>query len=77
MILLPDTSKHGAFEIANKIRNIVEQQIVITKNSKIKFTISAGVGIIDIENEDKIDKALKRADEALYKAKDSGRNKVC
>jgi len=77
VILLPDTSKDGAFKIANKIRIITEQQTVTEKNKKIKFTISIGVGEFDILHEDKIEDVLKRADEALYKAKNSGRNKVC
>ena len=44
---------------------------------KKKFTVSLGISHVDIKNEINIDVSLKRADDALYDAKQSGRNKVC
>ncbi|MEA3513117.1 MAG: GGDEF domain-containing protein [Campylobacterota bacterium] len=78
VILLPNTSLEGASVVANKIRELVENSVVtLSDDNKLKFTISLGVSQVDVENEINIELALKRADEALYEAKNSGRNKVC
>jgi diguanylate cyclase (GGDEF)-like protein len=75
-ILLPFTNKDGAFKIAQKIRQTVENKKINIENNKLlQFTISLGVDIMD-ESEQSIEKALNRADEALYIAKETGRNKV-
>jgi diguanylate cyclase (GGDEF)-like protein len=75
--LLPNTSIEGAKTLANKIREVIENYEVISEDKKIKFTISLGVSKVDVENENSIEEALKRADDALYEAKNSGKNRVC
>ena len=78
VILLPNTSVENAAKIAEKIRILVESLTMSSpSNKKFKFTISLGVAQIDIEYEEDIKFALKRADDALYEAKNSGRNRVC
>ncbi|MEA3554719.1 MAG: diguanylate cyclase [Campylobacterota bacterium] len=78
VILLPNTSIDGAFTVAKKIRKDVELlQIKIDNNKDLKFTISLGVSQVSCDDEINIEASLKRADTALYKAKDSGRNMVC
>jgi len=78
VILLPNTSKDDAILIAENIRKEVETLTISLDNSQeLKFTISLGVSDIDIQNENNIEDGLKRADDALYEAKNNGRNKVC
>jgi len=77
MILLPNTSLENAKILANKIRVEIENLSIKIDNNIIKFTISLGVSKIDLEKETNIEAGLKRVDEALYDAKNSGRNKVC
>lgn len=78
VILLTNTSKDTAFKVANKIREFTEQQSIKIDNKRdINFTISIGVDSVNIKDEKYIDEALSRADKALYKAKDGGRNRVC
>ncbi len=77
VILLPNTSLESASIVAEKIRVLVESsRITLPSNEDFKFTISLGVAEINIEKEEDIDFALKRADESCYEAKKLGRNKV-
>ena len=74
-VLLPFTNKQTAYKIAEKLRKIISNTLVTTKDYNISMTIS--IGISEVNGED-IDHMIvfKRADENLYKAKNSGRNRV-
>jgi diguanylate cyclase (GGDEF)-like protein len=63
--------------LADKIRKNVEELRLDINDNKVNFTISLGVSKVYNSSETNIEKALKRADDALYDAKNSGRNKVC
>ncbi|HKI81349.1 MAG TPA: diguanylate cyclase, partial [Pseudodesulfovibrio sp.] len=60
---------------AERLRRRVEQYEVRTHDQIITFTISIGVTALAPEDES-IEGLLKRADDALYQAKRSGRNRV-
>jgi diguanylate cyclase (GGDEF)-like protein len=51
--------------------------VSIAGEESFSVTVSIGVSSIDVSNEPNIEAALNRADKALYKAKNSGRNRVC
>ena len=61
---------------AEKIRQIVEKTEFMFEDKRIPVTISMGVATIDAEPTDAA-ALIKRADERLYEAKGSGRNRVC
>ncbi|MEA3314375.1 MAG: diguanylate cyclase, partial [Campylobacterota bacterium] len=78
VILLPNTSIEAAFEVAQKIRKDIELlSIKVDNNKELKVTISLGVSQVSFDDEINIEPSLKRADNALYNAKDNGRNMVC
>jgi len=78
VVLLNNTNKDTAYKIANTIREFTKKQnIKINSNESISITVSIGVDSVRLDVEINIDKALKRADIALYEAKSSGRDKVC
>jgi diguanylate cyclase (GGDEF)-like protein len=76
VILLSNTSIDGAVSTAQSIRKNMENIRLDFEGNQLHFTVSIGVSCM-IEGEESIEKALKRADRALYEAKHSGRNKVC
>ena len=78
VILLPETSLENAVFVAEKIRKRIAKSIVsISGEESFTVSVSIGVSIIDILNESNIEAVLKRADDALYEAKNLGRNRVC
>ena len=71
LILLPKTTAQQAFQIAEKIRiTIMEEDFSPAQN----ITISAG--ITEYIQGDTTEKIIQRADDELYKAKESGRNQI-
>ena len=74
-ILLPQTSIKDSLKVAERLRIEISNASVSLENGvKINFTSSFGVVAASESN---IDELLKIADKALYKAKESGRNRVC
>lgn len=75
VILLPDIGLEKAAEIAERIRQKVQQASIVQNGDTISVTISIGVADVRPSDED-IYGLLQRADDRQYAAKKSGRNKV-
>ncbi len=78
IVLCPFVKHEDALRIAEQVRGCVEQ--LDAKNDFIplgRVTISIGVASSIPRQEDKYEHIIKLADDALYDAKNSGRNKVC
>lgn len=77
IILLLNTDFTGAKILAEKIRKKVENiTLNIDDLRTLNFTISIGVSIIKHDSDKNIEESIHRADEALYKAKNNGRNQI-
>lgn len=75
VILLPKTTIKNSYEIAERLRLLIEQHSFMYDNKKLPVTSS--IGIADYRKGVDIGVDLfKRADEALYKSKSQGRNQV-
>ena len=76
-IILPETDLEEGREIAERLRSKVENnEFSITKvNAQEKITISLGVSSFPSAAENQVD-LIRNADQALYRAKDSGRNQA-
>ncbi|NTW98425.1 MAG: GGDEF domain-containing protein [Geobacteraceae bacterium] len=71
--LLPETDLDAAVIVAENIRTHIEKMEHLFENNSINVTISLGVS--GLMTDDSHEKLLKRADDALYQAKHSGRNR--
>ncbi len=74
IVMLPGQGLTDAFQTAERLRLLIAQSVI--PDCPDRITISAGVA--ELENAlEEIDELLRRADQALYRAKNQGRNKVC
>lgn len=62
-------------QISERLRRSVERSILTTDKGVLKFTISIG-GVAFSGNQHSLDYRLKQADDALYEAKSTGRNRI-
>lgn len=75
-ILLPETDKAEAADVAERLRAVLaNQKVPLEAGIPIHFTVSIGVAS-RTSKKDNIDTLLNLADEALYQAKKYGRNRV-
>jgi diguanylate cyclase (GGDEF)-like protein len=77
MILLPSTNLEKAAVLAERIRQTVERNLGGNSGFATDKNITISIGLTDAcAGDTNIEPIVKRADEALYKAKEGGRNKV-
>jgi diguanylate cyclase (GGDEF)-like protein len=78
-VLLAGTSERGTIKIAEKIRKEVEETKIQIKgsNEQISITISAGIASLVPHTEQNSQIIYDIADEMLYRAKRTGRNRIC
>lgn len=75
LILLTDCEETMVGDVAEKIRNAVEKEVFPLDNGSLRKTISVGTSLFP-KDTDAFWECVKFADIALYKAKESGRNRV-
>ena len=76
-VLLPATDSTGAVYVAEKIREAIENAVVPSHDQRgAKVTISIGVSTLVPSPENDMNAFVTVADNALYKAKEAGRNRV-
>lgn len=75
-VLLPDCSKENAIKRAEEIRGKIKKQEIILRKQKTRITVSIGVATFPFDAQVK-DELIRTADDAMYKAKREGRDRVC
>lgn len=72
--VFPNTTALQALEVCEKLRKCIENKNFSNIAEGLSVTVSFGVS--DSSNVDDYDRLLSRADQALYKAKNKGRNRT-
>jgi urea transport system substrate-binding protein len=72
--LLLDADTAQAFAMLDRLRSKLASIRINAEKEVVSFT--ASIGMTSVAQDDSYESALKRADEALYKAKETGRNRV-
>jgi diguanylate cyclase (GGDEF)-like protein len=75
--VLPSTALSGGVVFAEHLRVLVAEKPCMFEDQPIQFTISLGVATVHNEGRIDAEMLIKRADENLYMAKRTGRNRVC
>jgi len=76
IIVLTGIGKEEAFKVAGRIRENIEGEIFKAYDEVVSTTVSIGVSLFPDDGID-MESLIESADRALYKAKETGRNRVC
>ncbi len=76
-VLLVQTVEVASLVTAERIRKTVEETSVEYLGNRLNVTVSVGVRNIGKKDDATVETIIHQADQALYKAKDEGRNRVC
>ena len=77
-IILPETNLESSQPVAEKIRRAIEKEVFDNQEAQPGGNLTISLGVSERDNEfNQPDEFIKSADMALYKAKETGRNKVC
>lgn len=75
LVLLPGASSARARQVAERLRRSLVERPFDCRGARV--TVSTSVGVVSYDPvRDDWDRMLRRADQALYRAKDGGRNRV-
>lgn len=75
LLLLPNTNKGTAVSVLERLRNELANN-PIAVNDKTSLTITASFGLTMMSGDVPLNETLEHADQALYRAKEKGRNRV-
>lgn len=75
VILLPEAAEDKAIIVAERLRQIVAQNCCDWESGHIKVTLSIGLAALTPDDQE-FESLLRRADDALYEAKRSGRDRL-
>ncbi|MFA5156007.1 MAG: GGDEF domain-containing protein [Candidatus Omnitrophota bacterium] len=75
-VILTETDKEGAMLAAERIRRAVEEKYITIYDESLKISVSIGIAVFP-DHAGRAEGLVEKADQALYHAKQTGRNKVC
>jgi diguanylate cyclase (GGDEF)-like protein len=77
-ILMPETDAAQAQQVASRIHRFIRSSPVPDLDTNITCTVSIGIASLTAQQDGRsIDALLEQADQALYKAKQAGRDQTC
>ena len=76
-IILPDTTLAASIPVAERIRQEIEKSPLIVAQKSLHITVSLGITTYTDKQRTTVEELVKQADQYLYQAKETGRNRVC
>jgi two-component system, cell cycle response regulator len=76
IVILPEATEAAAVHFAERVREAVERHVFRSGDKEIRMTVSGGVASASAPDLLQPDELIRRADMALYEAKNGGRNRV-
>ena len=76
VVILDTADQEQAVQSAERIRRAVERHVFSWHGHELRITVSVGASTIH-PNDETVNSLIARVDEALYRAKSEGRNRVC
>ena len=78
VVVLPETGEVGAVSFADRLRERVAEHVFeVQRSASVRITVSIGVSSFPAPHVETAEDLFARADAALYRAKELGRNQVC
>jgi len=74
LVVLPNCSIDAAMEVAERVRQRVCEEPIVTTTTPVRITVS--IGLSQLQSNQELSDLLRRTDNALYRAKQNGRNRV-
>lgn len=75
LIVFPETDSAKAYNVLQRLQKALQENPISHNGANVKLTLS--VGLVSAKTDDTLERWVQRADEAMYQAKDSGRNRIC
>jgi len=75
LIVMPETSAETAFLRIDALRRLLETTKLNLTGVSLQITLSAGIAVYPLEGST-IEEVVQKADQAMYRAKSEGRNRV-
>jgi two-component system, cell cycle response regulator len=76
LLILPGCDLRTARDRADTVRHLIEKDTIVIPQSNLTATVSMGVTVADFGADESVEALLEKADAALYRAKNNGRNRV-
>ncbi|MCF8467187.1 MAG: PleD family two-component system response regulator [Sneathiella sp.] len=76
VVVMPDTDLAVASTVSERLRRQIAEKPFADAKGKVELDLTCSIGVTVSREQEDCDSLLKRADEALYKAKRDGRNRV-
>ncbi len=76
VIILPHTSCENAIVLAQRLKTRVEKHVFTVRREGLKIVVTISLGCAELHPEESKESLLSRTDRALYRAKETGRNRV-
>lgn len=76
-VILPDSDPTAALQVAERVRRVIAETPLQIAGGPLSLTVSLGIATSSIDHPRSAEQIIQEADQQLYRAKQTGRNRVC